>query len=64
MRDFSYLKTGTRDFEAKRGRDSGLKICSGRRITIGITGLRENVGRDDLIEELYWDTLIYILMRQ
>ena len=59
MRDFSYLKTGTRDFEAKRGRDSGLKICSERGITIGITGLQENIGRDDLIEVLYWDTPIY-----
>ena len=59
MRDFSYLKVGTRDFEAKRGRDSGLKICSGRGITIGITGLQENIGRDDLIEVLYWDTPIY-----
>ena len=60
MRDFSYLKTGTRDFEAKRGRDSGLKnICSERGITIGITGLQENIGRGDLIEVLYWDTPIY-----
>ena len=54
-----YLKTGTRDFEAKRGRDSGLKMCSGRGITIGITGLRESIGRDYLIEVLYWDTSIY-----
>ena len=59
MRDFSYLKTGTRDFEAKRGQDSALKICSGRGITIGITALQENIGRDDLIEVLFWDTLIY-----
>ena len=58
MRDFSYLKVGTRDFEAKRGRDSGLKICSGRGITIGITGLQENIGRNDLIELLYWGTPI------
>ena len=36
VRDFSYLKAGIWDFEAKRGRDSGLKICSGREITIGI----------------------------
>ena len=50
MRDFSYLKAGIWDFEAKRGRDSGLKIRSGRGITIGITGLQENIGRDDLIE--------------
>ena len=59
MRDFSYLKVGTRDFEAKRGRDSGLEICSGRGITIGNTGLQENIGRNDLIEVLYWDTPIY-----
>ena len=58
MRDFSYLKAGTRDFEAKRGRDSGLKICSGRGITIGITGLQENTGWNDLIEVLYWGTSI------
>ena len=58
MRDFSYLKVGTRDSEAKRGRDSGLKICSGRGITIGITGLQENIGRNDLIELLYWGTPI------
>ena len=56
MRDFSYLKVGTRDFEAKRGRDSGLKICSGRGITIGITGLQENIGRNDVIELFYWGT--------
>ena len=59
MRDFSYLKTGTRDFEAKGGRDLGLKICSGRGITTGITGLQENIGRGGLIEVLYWDTPIY-----
>ena len=59
MRDFSYLKAGTRDFGAKRGRDLGLKICSGRGITTGIMGLQENIGRGDLIEVLYWDTPIY-----
>ena len=59
MRDFSYLKAGIWDFEAKRERDSGLKICSGRGITIGITGLQENIGRDDLIEVLFGDTPIY-----
>ena len=36
-----------------------MKICSGRGITIGITGLQENIGRGDLIEVLYWDTPIY-----
>ena len=59
MRDFSYLKARIWDFKAKRGRNSGLKICSGRGITIGIRGLQENIGRDDLIEVLYWDTPIY-----
>ena len=39
-------------------------MCSGRVTTFGITGLQENIGRDDLIEVLYWDTPIYILMRQ
>ena len=58
MRDFSYLKAGIWDFEAKRGRESGLKICSGCGITIGITGLQENIGRDDLIKVLFWDTPI------
>ena len=53
------LKAGIWDFEAKRGRDSGLKICSGRGITIGITGLQENIGRDHLIEVLFGDTPIY-----
>ena len=56
MRDFSYLKAGTRDFEAKGGRDLGLKICSGRGITIEITGLQENIGRTDVSELLYWGT--------
>ena len=27
--------------------------------TIGITEMQENLGRDDLIEELYWHTSIY-----
>ena len=31
MRDFSYLRAGIWDFEAKRGRDSGLKIFLGTR---------------------------------
>ena len=59
MRDFSYLQAGTRDFGAKGGGDLGLKICSGRGITMGIMGLQENIGRDDLIEVLYRDTPIY-----
>ena len=36
-------------FKAKRGRDSGLKVCAGcgmPKITIGITGLSGNLNRD------------------
>ena len=29
IRDFPYLKLGIRDFAAKSGRDSGLKVCAG-----------------------------------
>ena len=51
MGDFPYLKKlRIRDFKAKRVRDSGLKVCRRCRIpkiTIGITGLGENLGRDD-----------------
>ena len=49
MRDFPYLRLGIRDFKAKSGRDSGLKVCAGgvvRNITLGITGLPEILGRD------------------
>ena len=31
IRDFPYLKLGTRDLKAKSGRDSGLKVCLGER---------------------------------
>ena len=34
------MKLGTRDFKAKSGRDSGLKVCAGDgmpKITVGIT---------------------------
>ena len=60
FRDAGFLLFEGRDlgFKAKRGQDSGLKICSGRGITIGITGLQENIGRNDLIELLYWGTPI------
>ena len=37
------LKIGIRDFRAKSGRDSGLKVCAGGgmpKITLGITGLK------------------------
>ena len=45
MRDFPYLKLGIRDFTAKSGRDSGLKVCARGgmpKITFGITGLLES----------------------
>ena len=29
IRDFPSLKLGVRDFTAKSGRDSGLKVCTG-----------------------------------
>ena len=48
MRDFPYLRLGIQDFKAKSG-DSGLKVCAGgvvRKITLGITGLPEILGRD------------------
>ena len=44
MRDFPYLRLGIRDFKAKSGRDSGLKVCAGGgmpKLTFGITGLPE-----------------------
>ena len=57
MRDFPYLKLGIRDFIAKSGRDSGLKVCARGgmpKITLGITGLLEISGRDYEIEKPYW----------
>ena len=57
MRDFPYLKLGIRDFTAKSGRDSGLKVCARGgmpKITLGITGLLEISGRDYEIEKPYW----------
>ena len=57
IRDFLYLKLGIRDFTAKSGRDSGLKVCAGGgmpKITLGITGLLEILGRDYGIEKSYW----------
>ena len=50
IREFPYLKpAGIRDFKAKSGRDSGLKVCAGGglpKITRGITGWHEVLGRD------------------
>ena len=42
------MKLGIRDFKAKSGRDSGLKVCAGGgmpKVTLGITGLPEILGR-------------------
>ena len=57
MRDFPYLRLGIRDFKAKSGRDSGLKVCGGGampKVTLGITGLPEILGRDYGIEKPFW----------
>jgi len=46
---FPYLKLGIRDFKVKQERDSALKVCAGSKmpkITLGITGLHEIMGRD------------------
>ena len=61
IRDFPYLKFGIRDFKAKSGRDSGLKVYAGDempKITVGIldqwpcrSGLRGLIG-DPLISHL------------
>ena len=56
MRDFPYLRLGIRDLKVKSGRDSGLKVCAGGgvpKITLGITGLPEILGRDYGIEKPY-----------
>ena len=56
IRDFPYLKLGIRDLKAKSGRDSGLKVYARGgmpKITLGITGLHEILGRDYGIEEPY-----------
>ena len=40
------MKLGTRDFKAKSGRDSGLKVCAGGglpKITLRITGLKNPI---------------------
>ena len=60
IRDLPYLKAGIWDFNENWRWDSGLKVCMEYempKITIGITGLRENWGRDNRIEEPYWETL-------
>ena len=57
VRDFPSLKLGIQDFKENSGARSRLKVCAGGgipKITLGITGLHENSGRDDGIEEHYW----------
>ena len=52
--DFPYFKFGIRDLKAKSGRVLGLKVCTGGwtpKITLGITGLHEILGRDYEISE-------------
>ena len=47
-RDLPYLNLGIQDLKAKSGRVSGLKLCAGGgmpKITLGITGLYEILGR-------------------
>ena len=49
IRDFPHLKLGIRDLKAKSERDLGWKVCAGGgmpKITLGITGLHEVLGRD------------------
>ena len=49
IQDFPCLKVGIRELKAKSGRYSGLKVrtgCGMPNITLGITGLREILGRD------------------
>ena len=63
MRDFPYLRLGIRDFKGKSGRDLGLKVCTGGgmpKVTLGITGLPENLGRDYGTEKPYWVPSFYI----
>ena len=54
-RDFPDFKLSIRDFKENSARVSGLKVCTGGampKITIGITGLREILGREELCWEL------------
>ena len=53
---FASLEVGIWDFKAKRGRDSGLKVCAGcgmPKITSGITGLTGNLNRNYGIERKF-----------
>ena len=64
------MGVGIWDFKAKRGRDSGLKVCAGcgmPKITSGITGLcgnligirglSGNLSSDYGIEQKFWDAI-------
>ena len=53
MRDFPYLRRGIREFKAKSGRDSGLKVCAGG----GVPKIKNNP-RDYGIEKPYWGPVI------
>ena len=47
------MKLEIRDFKAKSGRDSGLKVCAGGelpKITHGITGLKNPIGYTHLTD--------------
>ena len=54
---FPYLNLRNRDLKAKSGRVFGLKVCLGGgmpKITLGITGLHEILGRDYRVGKPYW----------
>ena len=56
IRDCPYLMLGIRDLKAKSGRVSGLKVYAGAemlKITLGIRGYHEILGRHYGIEEPY-----------
>ena len=58
FRDPEFPLFEARNFKAKSGRDSGLTVSSEGgmpKITLGITGLHEILGRDYGIEEPYWE---------
>ena len=57
-----HLRVGIWDLKAKRGRDSGLKVCAQcgmPKITSGITGLSRNLNRDYGTERKFESGLRY-----
>lgn len=68
MRGLPYLNVRIRDFTAKLGRRSGLRVVQWTRdarrrtsnIIIGFTGLNKNVGRNDGIVKPYWRPPTYL----